>query len=138
MAAAARDVLVTLLGQLPLPFPQACIDAGVASVEADYAPRSRAIPDGRPKTRGIALGQAAAAAILGLRAADGSDTPLLDPAYPQGTLPGEYRFTPGPPVRVRAGLGRGHAVRAEGQLAVPSGSALRGDQPRSTRPTSTR
>ena len=37
VAAAARDVLVTLLGQLPAPFPQACIDAGVASVEADYA-----------------------------------------------------------------------------------------------------
>jgi hypothetical protein len=38
---------------------------------------------------------AAASAILTLRAADGSDTPLFDFAYPQGTEPGEYRFTPG-------------------------------------------
>ena len=47
------------------------------------------------KRQGVALGQAAAAAILALRAGDGSDTPLFDTAYPQGTQPGEYRFTPG-------------------------------------------
>jgi len=41
------------------------------------------------------VGQAAAAAILAARTADGSDTPLFDTAYPQGTKPGEYRFTPG-------------------------------------------
>ena len=105
VAAAARDVLVTLLGQLPAPFPQACIDAGVASVEADYTTALSAIPDGRPKTRGVELGRAAAAAILGLRAADGSDTPLLDPAYPQGTLPGEWRFTPDRPFAFAPGWG---------------------------------
>jgi len=40
VAAAARDVLVPLIGQLPREFPfitQACIDAGIASVEGDYA-----------------------------------------------------------------------------------------------------
>ena len=35
------------------------------------------------------------AAILAARTADGSDTPLFDTAYPQGTRPGEWRFTPG-------------------------------------------
>jgi hypothetical protein len=30
-----------------------------------------------------------------MRASDGSDTPLLDSDYPQGTEPGEYRFVPG-------------------------------------------
>ena len=105
VAAAARDVLVTLLGQLPAPFTQACIDAGVASVEADYTTALSAIPDGRPKARGVELGRAAAAAILGLRAADGSDTPLLDPAYPQGTLPGEWRFTPDRPFAFAPGWG---------------------------------
>jgi hypothetical protein len=35
--------------------------------------------------------------MLALRADDGSDTPLLDFAYPQGDQPGEYRFTPGTP-----------------------------------------
>lgn len=41
----------------------------------------------RQKTQGTAVGQAAAAAILALRANDGSNTPLVDPTYPQGTLP---------------------------------------------------
>ena len=41
------------------------------------------------------IGHAAAAVILALRVADGADTLQLDVAYPQGTKPGEYRFTPG-------------------------------------------
>ena len=69
----------------------------MASVEADYAAALAAIPDGAAKTQGVALGHAAAAAILALRADDGSDTPFIVPAYPQGTEPGEYRFTPGTP-----------------------------------------
>jgi hypothetical protein len=97
VAAAARDVMVPLLSQIPAPFPPACGAAGVQSVEADYAAALNAIPDGRAKTRGIEVGKAAAAAILALRAADGADTPLIDPGYPQGTHPGEYRFTPGTP-----------------------------------------
>ncbi len=97
VAAAARDVLVPLLAQLPSPFPQACIDAGIASVEADYVTALGAIPNGIVKTQGISAGQAAAAAILARRANDGSDTPLLVFDYPQGTKPGEYRFTPGFP-----------------------------------------
>jgi hypothetical protein len=36
----------------------------------------------------------AAAVILALRVADGADTLTLDFNYPQGTNPGEYRFTP--------------------------------------------
>ena len=94
VAAAARDVLVQLLTQLPPDFAGA---AGVKSVEADYTAALAAIPDGPAKTQGVELGQAAAGALLALRAADGSDTPLLDFAYPQGTDPGEYRFTPGFP-----------------------------------------
>ena len=93
VATAARDVLVSLIGQIPAPFLD-CIGAGIASVEADYVAAIGAIPNGPAKTQGVALGSAAAAAILDLRAADGSDTPLLDFAYPQGTEPGEYRFTP--------------------------------------------
>jgi hypothetical protein len=97
VAAAARDVLVPLLTQIPAPFPPECGAAGAASVEADYATALAAIPEGPGKTRGLEVGKAAAAAILALRADDGSDTPLLDFAYPQGTDPGEYRFTPDRP-----------------------------------------
>jgi hypothetical protein len=106
VAAAARDVLVTLLNQLPdPPFPPACGAAGVASVEADYAEALDQIPDGRAKTRGIEVGKAAAAAILALRAADGADTPLIVTDYPQRTNPGEYRFTPGTPFAFAPGWG---------------------------------
>ncbi|MDP9145898.1 MAG: vanadium-dependent haloperoxidase, partial [Actinomycetota bacterium] len=96
VAAAARDVLVPLLEQLPAPFSVCVTDSDVVeSVDDAYAAALGAIPDGRAKRQGVALGQAAAAAILALRAGDGSDTPLFDTAYPQGTQPGEYRFTPG-------------------------------------------
>jgi hypothetical protein len=95
VAAAARNVLVPVIEQIPAPFPPACLQAGVASVEADYAAAIAAIPDGAAKTLGVLVGHAAAAEIVARRAADGSDTPLLDFAYRQGTEPGEYRFTPG-------------------------------------------
>jgi hypothetical protein len=105
VAAAAHDVLVALVGQISAPFPPACVQAGVASVETDYTAALAAIPDGRHKTRGIEVGQAAAAAILALRAADGSDTPLVVNDFPQGTAPGEYRFTPGTPFAFAPGWG---------------------------------
>jgi hypothetical protein len=98
VAAAARDVLVPLIGQLPLELvSQTCIDAGVASVEADYTAALAAIPDDPAKAQGIALGQAAAAAILALRAADGAVGPFLNFNCPQDTDPGEYQCTPGTP-----------------------------------------
>ena len=78
--------------------------------------RSTRFRNGKPKTHGIVLGQAAAAAILGLaRAADGSDTiPLdTDADYPQGTAPGEYRFTAGLPSLARRSGGNASAFRAE-------------------------
>jgi hypothetical protein len=93
VAAAAHDVLVPAITELP--FPPECVSAGIDSVEADYSTALAAVPPGAAKERGIELGRASAAAILERRAFDGSDTPLVDPAYPQGTAPGEYRFTPG-------------------------------------------
>jgi PAP2 superfamily len=104
IAAAARDVLVAVIGRLQE--SAECIEHGIASVEADYASALMEIPDGERKTRGINFGQAAAAAILALRAGDGSDAPLLNFAYPQGTNPGEYRFTPGFPFAFATEWGR--------------------------------
>src|SRR6516165_6482166 len=98
VAAAARDVMVPLLGQLPreLPFiTQACIDASLASVEAAYSAAIAALPDGPAKTQGIAAGQAAAAAILTRRTADGAVGPFLNTSCPQDTSPGKYQCTPG-------------------------------------------
>ncbi|MGH8070914.1 MAG: vanadium-dependent haloperoxidase [Candidatus Entotheonellia bacterium] len=95
VATAARDVLVPLLEQLPADLFAACIPAAVAGVEADYTAALGAIADGTPKTQGIVIGRAAADAVLAQRVADGADTLFeLDADYPQGTKPGEYRFTP--------------------------------------------
>jgi hypothetical protein len=98
VASAARDVLVKLIGQLPLELVSpSCIAAGVASVETHYTAALAAIPDNHAKAQGIAVGQAAAAAILALRAADGAVGPFLNFSCPQGTNPGEYQCTPGTP-----------------------------------------
>src|SRR4029450_1050936 len=102
--AAARDVLVALIAQLPLELhPRACIDAGVASAEAAYAAALAAIANGPAKAEGIAVGQAAAAAILHLRADDGAVGPFLNFACPQNTVPGQYQCTPGTPFIVFEG-----------------------------------
>ena len=93
VASAARNVLLPVIAELP--FPPECIAAGVESVREDYRAALAAIPSGQAKQLGIQLGAAAAAAIVQLRANDGSDQPLTVSDYPQGTEPGEYRFTPG-------------------------------------------
>jgi VCPO second helical-bundle domain len=98
VAAAARDVLVALIAQLPLELhTQACIDAGVATVQTAYTAALAAIPNGQAKAQGIAVGHAAAAAILNLRADDGAVGPFLNFACPQDTEPREYQCTPGTP-----------------------------------------
>ncbi len=79
VAAAAHDVLVA-----QLPTQQANLDAA-------YAASLASIADGPAKTRGVAIGQAAAAAILALRSADGSTAPA---PYTPGTVPGAYQLTP--------------------------------------------
>jgi hypothetical protein len=74
-AAAAGSILAALL-------PQA--RNAVKSALADYL---GSIPNGRPKTEGIALGEAVATEILASRADDGSDAP---DAYRPRTTPGVY------------------------------------------------
>ena len=101
-------MLVPFLKQIAT--PQDCNDAALAGVEADYTAALADIPEGAPKTQGIVIGHAAAAVILALRVADGSDTPVLDFDYPQGTKPGEYRFTPDFDFAFATGWGTCHAL----------------------------
>ena len=80
VAAAARDVLVPVLGSFSFFLPAECISAGSRQRGSGLRGRSRRRSrTGPAKTRGVALGQAAAAAILALRSADGFDTPPIDP-----------------------------------------------------------
>src|SRR4029453_5056237 len=93
VASAARDVLVKVISEFP--FDPACVKAGIASVQADYDAAMGALPDNPAKMQGILVGQSSAAAIIALRVGDGSDKPLGNPDYEQGTQPGEFRFVPG-------------------------------------------
>lgn len=95
VAAAARDTLTAVIADLPPELGAACVADGQASVEASYAASLSGIPDGSAKTRGVRVGQSAAAALVSARAEDGSDTPMVVADYPQGTEPGQWRFTPG-------------------------------------------
>ena len=67
-------------------------------MEATYVAELAAIPDGPAKVRGVAVGEAAAAAILALRSDDGSDTTFLDFGYVPGPDPGDFQFIPGYPL----------------------------------------
>jgi hypothetical protein len=93
VASAARNVLVPVISQLP--FSAACVQAGIASVEADYSAAIAALPNNAATMNGIQIGHSSAAAIVALRAGDGSDVSQVDPNYSQGTEPGEFRFVPG-------------------------------------------
>lgn len=77
--AAAHRVLKTLF-----PLNTTIDDARAASLAA--------IPDSPQKEQGVAVGEAAATAILARRSADGSGSPQAH--QPQGSSPGEWQLTP--------------------------------------------
>lgn len=92
VAAAARDVLVSVIGTLPE--SEECQASGVAQANLSYRTALAAIPEGQDKVDGLAVGQAAAAAIIARRARDKSAQNMFGFDYPEGTEPGEWRFTP--------------------------------------------
>ena len=59
-----------------------------AVLDAQYATSLAAIPDGRAKQGGIAVGEAAAAAMIAARTGDGRFGPFR---FPVGSLPGQWR-----------------------------------------------
>jgi hypothetical protein len=84
IAQAAHDTLVAL-------YP-----AQAARLDQILADNLRRIRNGRPKTDGIALGRQAAAAILALRSADGSQhpEPVIGVDWVTSDLPGRWRMDP--------------------------------------------
>lgn len=80
VAAAAREVLVRLLPEQ------------AALVETAYGQALTKVRDGRAKTAGLAIGQAAAWATLNRRQTDGADA-ATQPVYVPGSAAGEYQFT---------------------------------------------
>ena len=81
IATAAHDVL---LNQVP---------AQAAAIDAALTTSLSVIAPGASKDSGVAIGHASAAAILALRATDGSSVVTT---YTPGTLPGQWQPTPNP------------------------------------------
>jgi hypothetical protein len=91
VAQAAHDVITYFFGKLNPPAnvtPQEVQDA----IHNLLSQSLNSIPDGDAKTKGIALGTAAAQAIIQNRTNDGSANAIFP--ITQGTQPGEYRSTP--------------------------------------------
>jgi hypothetical protein len=65
----------------------------VDHLDADYAASLAQVPDGSREDRGVVVGQAAARAIIELRADDGRDDPSVPPLRPT-PAPGVWRPTP--------------------------------------------
>ncbi len=85
--AAAHDALVVVV-----------VPAQKAYADSLYTATLAKIGDGDAKTQGVALGQAAAKAVLAKRSGDGADAAQTPVTI--GTNPGDYQYTPpfdGPP-----------------------------------------
>ena len=111
VAAAAHDVLVAQFGIFFGPH---------TPFDSDYAVELAAIRDGTAKNRGIAIGQAAAAAMLASRASE-DVLGALNAPYTPGTKPGDYQ--PTPPTNITAAAGWGalstFVVRSSAQFRAP-------------------
>lgn len=99
------------------------VPAAAATLDAARAQSLAAIPDSTSKDAGIAAGEAAAAAIIALRANDGSTPPRF--FLPSSAAPGEWQTTPGCPAA-------GGILVHWGQVTpfgVPSVEPFRSDPP---------
>jgi hypothetical protein len=114
--AAAHRVLIDLLPEQ------------AESLDAKRAVSLAALPDGTPKSAGIAIGEAAAGAMLAKRANDGIDT---DVPYKHGKLPGQYRPTPPdftPAFGAQLGQVTPFAIDSAARYRVPPPPALRSER----------
>ncbi len=80
--------------------------ASASTLDAERANSLASIPDGQAKTSGIATGEAAALAMIALRANDGSSPPQFK--IPGPSVPGEWQATPSCPIVNGVAVGIGH------------------------------
>jgi hypothetical protein len=93
IATATHDTLVGLQPALGLTASQQAI------LDSDYATYLAAIPNGRAKTNGLAVGQQVAAAVIAWRANDGRDkNPTVADLEPPAPGPGVWQPDPTRPV----------------------------------------
>jgi len=79
--------------------------ASAPTLDAERANSLASIPDGQAKTDGIATGQAAALAMIALRANDGSSPPQFK--IPGAPVPGEWQATSSCPIMNGIAVGTG-------------------------------
>ena len=91
VAAASRHVMLELLAPIP-DSPEK--DAALAAIQTAFDATVGPGPYDAPTTAGLVVGEAAADAILALRAGDGSDNPHLP--YDEPVAPGVHQPTPNP------------------------------------------
>jgi hypothetical protein len=110
VAAAAHTVLVGVIPSFGTPAQKV---AALAMVEDAYMASLGRMSDGAAKTKGVAVGRAASAAMLALRKDDGA---TRDAPYTPGTGPGKWRPHPNPdppnPPIANQELARGYAPSA--------------------------
>ena len=113
--AAAHDTLVAY-------FPDQS-----ATLDGEYATSIAALPADANTERGIAVGQAAAADLVALRADDGRNAPVSD-ACPTDTTPGAWRCAPPPSVQSKQtpwlAQMRPFTLQSDSQFRAPAPPAL--------------
>jgi hypothetical protein len=95
--------------------------ASQATLDADRTNSLASIPDGQAKIDGIATGDAAAAALIALRANDGSSPPQFE--VPGPPVPGEWQATPSCPIVNGVAVG----IAFQWQNVTPFGIPNAGD-----------
>jgi hypothetical protein len=98
-----------------------------STLNAELANSLAAIPDGQAKTDGIATGEAAALAMIALRANDGSSPPQVK--IPGPPVPGEWQATPSCPIVNGIAVGIAFQWQNVTPFGIPSASEFLLDPP---------
>jgi hypothetical protein len=99
------------------------VPASAATLDAARTNSLAAIPDGTAKDDGVTVGEAAASAMIALRANDGSAPPQF--FLPSSAAPGEWQLTPSCPAAGGVFL----HWRNVTPFGIPSSDAFRSDPP---------
>ncbi|MGC2418574.1 MAG: vanadium-dependent haloperoxidase [Candidatus Acidiferrales bacterium] len=101
--------------------------ASASTLDAERANSLASIPDGQAKTDGIATGEAAALAMIALRAHDGSSPPQFK--IPGPPVPGEWQATPSCPIVNGVAVGIAFQWQNVTPFGIPSASEFLLDPP---------
>jgi hypothetical protein len=101
--------------------------ASASTLDAERANSLASIPDSQAKTDGIATGEAAALAMIALRANDGSSPPQFK--IPGLAVPGEWQATPNCPIVNGIAVGSGFQWQNVTPFGIPRASDFLLDPP---------